>query len=337
VPHWFDAQILAALLEKDPEECAALYAELQGLPVVEPIQAREGHNVHEVTRTAMLARLWDERRDEYVALSARAAAYFGQGDAVEMRIEEIYHLLVADPDAGAEALYSQGWTWHDSPLFAYDRVYALAGAALEHAAAGRLDRRGAGTAQLLSGVIDTTYWRNREAMGKLEAARQAGEQDSQLRADSNFRLGDVHRMLAEYAEARDRYEEARPIYAAIGDRLGEANCILGTGNVARSEEDWSAAEHLFRSALTTYREIGMPYNTGLALQRLGSISENRGARSEAASYYEEALAIFERIGVKDVVEWIRAEVARCGASQRTEKAVMLFQHERRSPAVRRSQ
>ena len=40
VPHWFDAEILAALLEKAPDECAGLYADLQGLPFVEPFQAR---------------------------------------------------------------------------------------------------------------------------------------------------------------------------------------------------------------------------------------------------------------------------------------------------------
>ncbi len=38
-------------------------------------------------------------------------------------------------------------------------------------------------------------------------------------------LGDVHRMLAEYSQARERYAEALPIDCAIGHRLGEASSL----------------------------------------------------------------------------------------------------------------
>ncbi|MCB0172179.1 MAG: hypothetical protein KDJ97_16645, partial [Anaerolineae bacterium] len=53
--------------------------------------------------------------------------------------------------------------------------------------------------------------------------------DNQEQANCIQALGDVHRMLAEYELARQRYEAARPIYEAIGARLGEANCIQALG------------------------------------------------------------------------------------------------------------
>ena len=296
VPHWFDAGILAALLEKPPEACDALHAELQALPFVEPFEVRDGHNVHEVTRTAMLEKLWSEHRDEYRNLSRRAAACFGGSDEAETRIEEIYHLLIADPDAGADALYDQGWEWHNSPNFAYDLVYALAGAALEHAAAGRLDRQGMGAANLLAGTIDTLYSRNQEAMDRLEAAWQASDAGSQLRAGSTYRLGDVHRMLAEYAQARERYEEARALYAATGDRLGEANCIQALGDVHRMVAEYAAARERYEEARPIYAAIGARMGEANCIQALGDVHYMLDEYAAARERYEEARPIYAAIG-----------------------------------------
>jgi hypothetical protein len=38
-------------------------------------------------------------------------------------------------------------------------------------------------------------------------------------------------MLGEYGAARERYEEALPLFRRIGDQLGEAKCIGSLGNV----------------------------------------------------------------------------------------------------------
>ena len=296
VPHWFDASILAALLEKPPEECAALYTELQTLPFVEPFEARAGHNVHEVTRTAMLARLWNERRDEYVALSRRAAATFAGGDEPETCIEEIYHLLIASPDAGAAALYDQGWKWHDPPLIAYDRVYALAGAALEHNAAGRLDRQGVATANLLSGRIDFLYGRTRKALDKLEAARRASDPGSKLRADSNHRLGELHVGLGEYDEARVRCVKALIIYAAIPDRGGQAASIVGLGDVHLKLQELDEAWECYEAARTIYADIDDSRGKAFCVQGLGDVHQKLGQYAEARDCYQEALRVYAATG-----------------------------------------
>ncbi|MEA3349659.1 MAG: hypothetical protein U9Q82_03450, partial [Chloroflexota bacterium] len=75
VPHWFDAEILAALRPELAENVEDLYAQLQSLPFVEPFEGR-GHNVHELTRGLMLAHLWAQGREEYESLSKLAADYF---------------------------------------------------------------------------------------------------------------------------------------------------------------------------------------------------------------------------------------------------------------------
>jgi len=99
--------------------------------------------------------------------------------------------------------------------------------------------------------------------------------------------------------ARARYEQALPVYQEIGARLGEANCQLGLGDVAKGEKSWDQAGQFYQTALAAYRGIGIPLNIGLALRRLGSIAEAKGEPAAAISYYREALQIFETIGVKD--------------------------------------
>nr|HID13233.1 tetratricopeptide repeat protein [Anaerolineae bacterium] len=67
---------------------------------------------------------------------------------------------------------------------------------------------------------------------------------------------DVHLMLAEYEEARGRYEEALPIYREIKDRLGEANTLTAFGDLSLAQEDYEAARDWFEQALSIYRQIG---------------------------------------------------------------------------------
>ncbi len=109
-------------------------------------------------------------------------------------------------------------------------------------------------------------------------------------------LGDVHVMLDEYGAARGRYEEALPIYRAIGDRLGEANCYFGLADIERYEKSWAAAAAGYERALHFYRSAGMAFNIALALQRLGYTARGAGDVEQARRYFEEALAIFQRIG-----------------------------------------
>ena len=93
VPHWFDAEILAELLGRPVTDGAALYADLQTLPFVEPFEARGGHNIHALIRTIILDRLWSERRSEYIFLSTRAASYFSRRDEPHWQTERAYHRL----------------------------------------------------------------------------------------------------------------------------------------------------------------------------------------------------------------------------------------------------
>ena len=140
IPHWFDAPLLAALLELPADEAERRYATLQEMPFVQVVGGR-GHALHELTRRLLLDELWAEREADFRAWSRRAAECFdGQADADDTaRIEAIYHWLAADPDRGADLV----WTWNAewSNTFRYNLVYALNQTGLEHDAGSRLTGR----------------------------------------------------------------------------------------------------------------------------------------------------------------------------------------------------
>ena len=106
IVHWFDADVLRALLEEGADPPAdELYRSLRTFPFVEEY-VRRGHNVHSLVRGAILGELWRSRRDFYRDVSALAVAHFqrpfvetGEGDVTDL-IESAYHLVVVDEAEG---------------------------------------------------------------------------------------------------------------------------------------------------------------------------------------------------------------------------------------------
>ena len=110
IPHWFDADILACLMETDAQSAGDIVAQLRTLPMVEDFPARHGWNVHEATRLALRNHLLETDPERFRRLSARAASCLS-GDDPHHRIEAVYHRLVADPQDGADALRQLYSSW----------------------------------------------------------------------------------------------------------------------------------------------------------------------------------------------------------------------------------
>ncbi|MCX6033294.1 MAG: tetratricopeptide repeat protein [Chloroflexi bacterium] len=297
IPHWFDAPLLAALLALPPDEAGRRYAALQEMPFVQAVGDR-GHALHELTRRLLLDELWAERPADFRAWSRRAADYFdGQTDDTA-RIEAIYHWLVADPGRGADLFWEWDAEW--SNTFRYNLVYALVQAGLEHDAAGRLAGRAKGWLYYSKGTLHSLYSENREALESLRISSEAAVDDRPLEANCIKSLGDVHVRLAEYPQARQRYEEAWPIYQAIGNRLGAANCISSLGDVSLAEEDYEAARVAFEEAASRYHELGARNDEASAFSRLADIFSNQQRYREAADVLSRAIEL-----MPDYAMWYR--------------------------------
>jgi tetratricopeptide (TPR) repeat protein len=116
IPHWFDAKLLACCMEADGElsdNVEGVIEKLCALPMVEPFAARGGWNVHARTRLALRDYLQSTQStdpDRFRRLSSRAVHCF-DGDAPHLRIEALYHLLVAEPQQGADSLRQLWLQW----------------------------------------------------------------------------------------------------------------------------------------------------------------------------------------------------------------------------------
>ncbi len=109
-------------------------------------------------------------------------------------------------------------------------------------------------------------------------------------------LGNTHRMLVEYASAREQYEKALIIYQAIGDRQGEATALKSLGNVHRMRAEYVSAREQYEKALIIYQAIGDRLGKANILFRLGNIHRILTKYASAKDQYEEALTIYRAIG-----------------------------------------
>ena len=335
IPHWFDGEFLAALLDKKGFDKSPEYQTLLSLSFIEPYPER-GYNVHERTRALLLVRLWTDHQDRYKDLSKRAYQYcteHGTSDALWLA-ETYYHGLLSDTPEIIDEFNDQLDEWAN--LFEYNKIDILICPALEAAKSKRISERAAGWVYYQQGMVDLFFSRNKNARAALEQALAEKSDDLYLTAScieglgdvhyyldeyiparSRYEealslcremdepvweaeciqaLGDVHTQLSEYASARSRYEEALSLYRDLDDLAGEASCIYSLGNVYINLSDFDDARPHLEEALSLYREIDNRLGEANCIYFLGDIHKAFAEYDDARSRYEEALSIFREIG-----------------------------------------
>jgi len=101
----------------------------------------------------------------------------------------------------------------------------------------------------------------------------------------------VHTSLSEWPQARARYEEALPIYHAIGSRLGEANCIKSLGDLCANEGDVAQALSLLNDAIARFHALGLSAGEVGAINSIGNLYDKQRAHNRAIAEYTRALAL----------------------------------------------
>ena len=298
IPHWFDVSFLAALLDKTATETHPIFEQLLTLSFIESFQGR-GYNVHERSRSLLLRQLWKTDQPRYRELAQRAADYCVEQDQSDTgwRIEYVYHLLIADPDEGVREYQSTGWEWHDPPNFAYAKVEAMTLVVRELVDANRLSNRALAWTQFWEGLLDYDYSRHPSAKTKFSQIKISPAEDILLTSELAFRLGETLLVLSEHEAARRQYEAALLLHHQNADsKLGEANCLLGLGDIHRNLSEHEAARRQYEAALLLYQEIGSQLGEANCLLGLGDVHLNLSEHEAARQQYEAALLLFQKVG-----------------------------------------
>lgn len=132
--------------------------------------------------------------------------------------------------------------------------------------------------------------------------RAAGKRRGEARALMS--LGNVHRRLERFDEARERFEAALAIYRDLDDVFGISGGLMNLGEMANARGDLEAARASFEEAAAVARRGRNRVGEGYALQYLGALACQTGALDEAAERFAESRRIFESLGSGPGLAWL---------------------------------
>lgn len=159
------------------------------------------------------------------------------------------------------------------------------------------------------------------------AAAKGAQQDAKLLV-ARARNSECRALanLGENEKARTVCEEARRIFAEVGDRAGVAHSLHSMAEVPLNQGDLASAEKLYREALDILREVGDRKATGSELLNLGLISVKRGDFATGRKLYDESL---ESYRIADDKKGIAMAIGNTGmllcAQGRLQEAIAHFQ------------
>ncbi len=148
-------------------------------------------------------------------------------------------------------------------------------------------------------VAMTDYWLGRHPAEGLEWLRRLGAAaatDGALRAEVALSGAHLAYWLTDFPVGREMGAEARALFAALGDPLGEGRALRRLGAIAAATDDVDDARESLEASLARLDEAGVEPEIGTTLLHLGSLLADQGRRDEAQPLLERALAIADASG-----------------------------------------
>jgi tetratricopeptide (TPR) repeat protein len=353
VPHWFTPAILRAMLETDESGTRRYFEDLTQLPMVETFAAREGWNVHELTRIALRANLIENNPDHFQQLSVRAASCFG-GKEPHQLIEAIYHRLIAAPEQAVGELTALYNSWSGGGRQELLQALGIALAELLKAAPLAPLARAQSLLRYGQMSIDRRPGSELEPLVKEAVALFQGSGDEFGEAVAHDLLGDIFYDRGQLAEAFEEFAAHQQIVRTLNGRNPEDTLLRGELAVShnkagsiyerqkRPEEalrEYEAAWKI-RMQLVSQEPDNPDWQRDLSISHgnLGCIYQAQGRIEEALRQCEADKRIMQKLAQQDPdnTKWQRDlsfchnSVGRIYESQnRAEDALREYQEARR--------
>jgi tetratricopeptide (TPR) repeat protein len=316
VPHWFDDQILAALLNVTSDDAAQTSVRLRQLSVVEPFSARGpgASNVHEKSRLALRARMKREAPERLRELSSQARSCFA-GEEPHLRIEALYHRFTAEPEAAPGECRELYHKWKHGGR--YEALLALGVALDELVSDGSLGGLLRSVALYRLAKIrydyqprEVTARQAAEALPEFESRKDLWQiaNTQELLGDVEFDRGNLELALARYRltlTTRESFAAQAPTNTARQRNLSVS--YNRVGDVQSVQGDLAGALKSYRDSLAIREKLAKrdPGNAGrqrdlsVSYEKVGDVQSVQGDLAGALKSYRDSFAIREKLTKQD--------------------------------------
>ncbi|PJF39017.1 MAG: hypothetical protein CUN55_15590, partial [Phototrophicales bacterium] len=120
-------------------------------------------------------------------------------------------------------------------------------------------------------------------------------QSSKPHADALLGIGDIAYIQCDYTRTHELYTSALKIYRELGDELGVAHALLGLGEVATEVGDYNIAPELFEEAYTIMKRFNSTSGCARALTQLGWGALRVGELDVAHLHLKQGLEAYQMI------------------------------------------
>ena len=162
------------------------------------------------------------------------------------------------------------------------------------AAAGASEHRGVALRALGVAVALTDYWLGRhpaEGLEHLGRLIEAAVPPRPLLAEARLSMGHLAYWVTDFAQGAGLVDEARALFADLGDPLGEGRALRRRGAIAAATDDVPAARAYLEASLERLELAGVEREIGTTLLHLGSLLADEGIVDAARPALERSLAI----------------------------------------------
>lgn len=174
------------------------------------------------------------------------------------------------------------------------------------------------------------YRRQAAAAGRAADKGRTAETRS-LTARALLLQSGAYREMGELKPAQAAAAAAQEIFAALGDRGGQAQALRALANIRYDQGDHAAAKRDLTESLRLSRAIGSRMGEAAALGNLAVICKVGGDLSGALKLQREALAILEELGETEGMATIRNNIANIYYIQGDyERARLMFEQARQA-------
>lgn len=109
-------------------------------------------------------------------------------------------------------------------------------------------------------------------------------------------LGLAYNDLGEKQKAKEYFNQALPLFRALGDRPREATALTNIGLVYNDLGNQQQAIEYYNQALHLRREVGDRQQEALTLNNTGVSYSQLGEKQKAAEHFNQALRLFRAVG-----------------------------------------